>query len=312
MAYHQVKSSSVLPPARTKKVKDDVIDEENTELDEPGAPPRTGPSRKYPWAILVVIALFVVAPFLSWYGTWFGRPLSDATMEEYLRDTARPRDVQHALAQVANHIERGDQSVKRWYPAVIGASGNASPQVRRTAAWVMGQDNQSEQFHSALSRMLGDQDSGVRHNAALALVRFGDAQGRPELIAMLQPTTLRSEVDGAVELVIREEGIPVDAGTLLMRIRQDDGRKTDVFSPGSGRVESIAVGNGARVNAGAELLTLSPDSEQVRNALVALYLVGRAEDVPAIQRYTRPLPGMPDAVQKQAVATTEAIRERNP
>ena len=52
---------------------------------------------RYPWAMLVVILLFVVLPFLSWYGTWFGRPLSDKQMAEYLDDKEKPRHTQQAL-----------------------------------------------------------------------------------------------------------------------------------------------------------------------------------------------------------------------
>ena len=92
-----------------------LIDNQPQSID--GTPEqRRGPSRKYPWAILVVIVLFVVIPFISWYGTWFGRPLSDAKMEEYLHDQSKPRNVQHALAQIGNRIMDGDQAVKRFYP----------------------------------------------------------------------------------------------------------------------------------------------------------------------------------------------------
>jgi len=122
------------------------------------------PRRKYPWAILVVIILFVVIPFVSWYGTWFGRPLSDAKMEEYLHDRNKPRNVQHALSQVANRILDGDQSVKKFYPDVVAASENPQPEVRMTAAWAMGQDNSYEDFHTVLQKLLEDTSPGVRLN----------------------------------------------------------------------------------------------------------------------------------------------------
>src|SRR6185295_9512706 len=83
---------------------------------------RLGPSRKYPWAILVVVVLFVVIPFFSWYGTWFGRPLSDARMKEFLHDRDKPRNVQHALAQLADRIIAGDQTAKSFYPDIIAAA----------------------------------------------------------------------------------------------------------------------------------------------------------------------------------------------
>src|SRR6476660_7425312 len=100
--------------------------------DEIPTPQAKGPHRKYPWAILVVVALFVIIPFISWYGTWFGRPLSDARMTEYLHDQNKPRNVQHALAQVGNRIIDGDQSVKRFYADVIATSQHQQPEVRMT------------------------------------------------------------------------------------------------------------------------------------------------------------------------------------
>ena len=270
-----------------------------------------GPSRKYPWAILVVLILFVVIPFLAWYGSWFGRPLSDAKMEEYLHDQNKPRNVQHALAQIGNRVISGDQSVKRWYSDVINASHHQQPEVRLTAAWVMGQDNTYQDFHSALSSLLQDPAPVVRHNAALGLVRFGDASARPELIAMLQPFTVRAETAGTVDLIVKEEGAPVVANAPLARTREPDGKTVEIRSPEAGRVETITVSNGGRVEAGSELMTLSPSTEQVWEALRALYVVGQPEDIAYMQRYTRPVGSMPDRIQKQATSTLEAIRDRS-
>ena len=271
---------------------------------------RRGPSRKYPWAILVVLILFVVIPFLAWYGSWFGRSLSDAKMEEYLHDQSKPRNVQHALAQIGNRIIGGDQSVKGWYSDVIAASHHQQPEVRLTAAWVMGQDNTYQDFHSALLALLADPNSGVRHNAALGLVRFGDSSARAELIAMLQTFTARADSAGTVELIVKEEGAPVVGNAPLARVHQPDGNTVEIRSPEASRVESIAVANGGRVEPGSELMTLSPSTEQVWEALRALYIVGQPEDIPYVQRYTRPVAGMPDRIQKQALSTIEAIRER--
>jgi len=269
-----------------------------------------GPRRKYPWAILVVLALFIIIPFISWYGTWFGRPLSDARMTEYLHDQNKPRNVQHALAQLGNRIIDGDQSVKRFYADVIATSQHQQPEVRMTAAWVMGQDNTYEDFHSALRSLLEDSSPGVRHNAALGLVRFADSSGRSELIAMLKPYAVRAERAGTVELIVKEAGVAVAANAPVARIRHDDGNVIDVHAPEAGRVESIPVANRARVEGGADLMTISPSTEQVWEALRALYMIGKPEDIPDIQRYTRPIATMPDSVQKQAVSTIEAIRER--
>ena len=42
-------------------------------------------------------------------------------------------------------------------------------------------------FHETLLKMLSDSSPMVRGNAALSLVRFGDATGRPQIVALLQP-----------------------------------------------------------------------------------------------------------------------------
>jgi len=287
-----------------------VIDDQILEDDAPQTPQRARPSRKYPWAILVVVVLFVVVPFISWYGTWFGRQLSDSQMESYLNDQNKPRNAQHALAQLGNRIIEGDQSAKRWYVSVISASQHPTAEVRLMAAWVMGQDNTYQEFHSALLPMLQDPQPGVRHNAALALVRFNDSAARPELIAMLKPTTLRAEGDGTVEFMVKDEGTPVAGKSPLARIKQADGRIIEMRAPEAARVEALVVADGSSVSAGSDLITLSPETEQVWNALVALYIVGQPDDVPYIQRYTGHLPGIPERINKQALSTLAAIRER--
>jgi HEAT repeat protein len=86
-------------------------------------------------------------------------------------------------------MERGDPKVAQWYETVAQLSEHSGPQVRVTAAWVMGQDSTSELFHNTLLQMLGDDEVLVRRNAALSLVRFGDDEGLNELRAMLAPDT---------------------------------------------------------------------------------------------------------------------------
>ncbi|HWP43203.1 MAG TPA: HEAT repeat domain-containing protein [Blastocatellia bacterium] len=287
-----------------------MIDEHSIDDDAMHRPDPQPQRRKYPWAILIVVAVFVIVPFISWYGTWFGRPLSDSKLEEYLNDREKPRNVQHALAQIANRIIDGDKSVEKWYPGVIAAAGSETPEVRLTAAWVMGQDNTREEFHAALRSLLEDPHPGVRHNAALALVRFGDASGRPELVRMLNPTRLQAPTAGTIEFILEEEGTPVATGAPLARIKGDDGQTSELHAPEDGRIDLLVVADGSRVEAGREVLVLSPSTDQVWEALRALYLVGRMEDIPHIERYARGVPGMGDRIQKQALAAIEAIRAR--
>jgi hypothetical protein len=277
-------------------------------LEEPSLPARPRERRKYPWAMLVVAGLFIIAAYFSWRGSWFGRQLSDDDMQQYLHDTEKPRNVQHALSQISDRMAMGDGSVRKWYPDVISASQHQLPEVRSMAAWVMGQDNKNPDFHAALTPMLGDWHPGVRHNAALALVRFKDRAARPELIAMLKPTILRAEVGGTVELIIKEDGIAVGRNAPLARIKQSDGQIIEARAPEEGRIDFVSVRDGATVEAGSELMTLSPSGDQVWESLRALYCIGQLEDIPFIERYTRMIPGMPDKVQKQAASTIEAIR----
>jgi hypothetical protein len=260
--------------------------------------------------MVIVAALFVIVPFLSWYGTWFGRELSDEQIETYLNDEEKPRNVQHALNRIVERMEKKDQSVRRWYPKIMSLAGHSIPQIREYAVWAMGHDNTSEEFHSRLREMLADEDAIVRGTAALWLVRFNDASGRPELVRMLTPVTVRAEDGGTVELIVEEEGSPVIRDAPLARIKRDDGQSVEIRAPQASRVETILVTDEGRVEAGAELMVLSPATEQVWEALRALYLVGLMEDVSFIERYARPLPGVPDYVQKQATDTLEAIRSR--
>ena len=282
-----------------------IEDEERPALEE--IPLR----RRIPWPMLLVAGLFVIVAFLSWYGSWFGRPLSDSQIESYLKDQEKPRNAQHALAFIASRMKEGNQLMSRWYPSVITSSAHTTPQVRLTAAWVMGQDNSSREFHSALLPMLGDSDAGVRHNAALSLVRFGDPAGRGELTGMLESHTVCAATAGTAELIVDDEGIQVAPGAPLVRIKQDDGQTREIHAVEEARVELLKISDGVRVEDGSELVVLAPSTEQAWEALRALYIVGGQDDIRFIERYARPFAGLPDRIQKQALATIEAIRTRD-
>ncbi len=267
------------------------------------------PRRKFPWAILVVVAIFIIVPFISWYGTWFGRPLSDSQIEEYLHDAGKPRRVQHALWQLGERITNGDQSVKKWYPAIIETVRHPAPEVRSFAAVAMGQDNSIEEFHQALLELLKDPVPIVRHNAALQLVRFADSSGRMELTAMLKPSSIKAETAGKAALVVKE-GAAFAQGAPILRIKQADGAVFEVRAPEAGRLERLFVSEGADIKEGDELATVYPEIEQVESALRALRLVGGPDDIPAVQVYTRGVAGMPDRIQKEAAITAADIRAR--
>ena len=63
--------------------------------------------------------LIVLMPFLFWWNTWFGRPLSDAKLDEYLKDEKHPRHIQHALVQLGERMAKGDAAAPQWYPEVV-------------------------------------------------------------------------------------------------------------------------------------------------------------------------------------------------
>jgi hypothetical protein len=262
--------------------------------------------------ILILAVLFVLAAFLTWYFTWFGRSLSDADITTYLADQQHPRRVQHALLQVQERIARGDANVRQWYPQVVRLAGDSETEFRLSAAWVMGFDNRAQEFHQALLGLMKDAEPIVRRNAALSLLRFGDATGRDELRAILQPYALEAPTSGVVESSLKE-GSPAARGSLLIRLRQADGATVEVRSPLPGRVERLAAPTGAIVAAGETLLTLTSDEESVWESLRGLSLVGDKDDLTVLEQYERgtaPGPQRADRIKKQAALTAKAIQSR--
>jgi biotin carboxyl carrier protein len=252
--------------------------------------------------------LIVLMPFLFWWSTWFGRQLSDKQVNEYLADEKHPRHIQHALVQLGERIARHDSAAARWYPDLVRLAAHPVEEVRNTDAWVMGQDTSAAAFHEALLKMLLDSSPMVRGNAALSLVRFGDAAGRSQIVALLQPAVIAAPVGGRV-VDADKPGTAIHQGGLIAKL-QDAGRITEVRSPIAGRIRSLSVSVGSTVAPGAEVATIDPASEQVWEALRALYLIGQPDDLPAIRTYERSLPEIPDHLRQQALLTDQAIRSR--
>ena len=257
------------------------------------------------WILLLAI-LFVVATFLAWYFTWFGRELSDADITKYLNDEKNPRHVQHALNQIQSRMERGDSSAKTWYPQLVTLSGNPETEFRLTIAWVMGFDNQSTEFHEALKKLVNDQEPLVRRNAALALVRFNDRSGHDEVFAVLSTYPVRAPASGVIASSLKEEA-NVSRTTLLGRIEETDGKIVEIRSPLQGRINKILKPNGAKVSTGDEVMNLNSDEASVFQALRALAIIGKKEDLPQIQSYTS---SASDRVKEQAQLTIKAIEQR--
>jgi hypothetical protein len=269
---------------------------------------KPGMSRTQKLLFFLVAWLICLMPFLFWWNTWFGRKLSDQQLNEYLHDTKKPRHIQQALVQVGERITRQDATAKQWYPDLVRLAGDPVEEVRNTDAWIMGQDATGAGFHEALLKMLNDPSPMVRGNAALSLVRFGDASGRPQIVELLRPAQITSPQSGRIVDADRP-GTSIHQGGLIAKMQYGQEQTAEIRSPIPGRIRSVA-GTGANVAAGAKIAVVDPSTEQVWEALRALYLVGQLDDLPAILPYERDLPDISNDVRQQAVETEKAIRGR--
>jgi len=242
----------------------------------------------------LVAWLIVLMPVLFWWGTWFGRPLSDKQTSAYLTDEKHPRHIQHALVQLGQRMGRRDPSAKRWYPDLVRLASHPVEEVRNTDAWVMGQDTSGAAM--------------VQGNAALSLVRFGDASGRAQIVALLKPARIIAPIAGQV-IDADKLGTAVHQGGLIAKVRGGE-QTAEVRSPIGGRIGAVTVAIGAHVDAGNELATVEPGAEQIWEALRALYLIGQVEDLEAVRLYERESREVSDRVRQQAILTEKAIRER--
>ncbi len=231
-------------------------------------------------------------------------------MSQYLSDTSVPHKTQHALAQLSDRMGRGDGTVRRWYPELVVLAGDKEPQLRAMTAWVMGQDSHSEEFHQILRRLVDDPAPLVRWNAALALTRFGDAAGEPQLRAMLEPFTLTAPRAGRIEFRLKERDA-VQSGSIVARISYASGvNPMDVLSPVAGKVARLAANDGAEIAGGDAIAIIDPGETQVFETLRALALIGDSECLPQVERYASVVPGMSERVRRQALLTAQAIRQR--
>ncbi|MFZ0640634.1 MAG: HEAT repeat domain-containing protein [Candidatus Acidiferrales bacterium] len=276
--------------------------------------PASSTSRRQPlnnrwtYIILALTLLFVMMPFLFWRATWFGRPLTDAQLADTLQPKSNPHDIQHGLSQVSDRIVQHDPTVKNFYPQVIALSSNAEAPIRAMAAWTMGQDNHSPEFHAALLPMLNDSDLTVRRNAALALVRFRDASGHDVIVGMLKAAAVDSPLAGTLRTRLKP-GQTMNPGTLLAHIETPSGER-EVRSEIPGTLARWLIQDGANVTAGEHLAAVWPSDDEVWEALRALYLIGEPGDLDAIAPYARGGGDAPPQIAEQARLTMQEIRAR--
>jgi biotin carboxyl carrier protein len=276
------------------------------------SPPKAAMAKKWLVAILVLTFAFVLMPFLLWYMTTFSRPLTDAELATYFTDSVHPRRAQHAMSQVADRIMSPNaairESAKLWYPQVVKSAVQGSDELRVTAAWVMGQDNQSPEFHAALLKQLTDANPMVRRNAALSLVRFADSSGHHVIAGMLAPYEMLASRSGTLATRLKPDDV-INPGTLVAHIAAT-GESVEVRSEVPGTIRQWTVPDGTSVQSGQPILIIDPSPEMVWESLRALYLIGQTSDTPAVDRYARGIAGMAPQIQQQAMLTTKAISTR--
>jgi len=278
------------------------------------APAKAGMAKKWLVAIMVLMFAFVLMPFLLWYMTTFTRPLTDQDIASSFTDVQHPRRAQHALSQLADRIVSPDPayraSARRWYPEILRLAAQGSPELRVTAAWVMGQDNQADEFHTALLDQLTDDNPMVRRNAALSLVRFGDSAGHDIIAAMLHPYVMAAPRSGQLKIRLRP-GDVIHPGTLVGRIVVAE-QEIEMRSEVPGTIRQWLPADGSAIGSGQPMLVIDPDVEMVWEALRALYLIGRPDDLRAVIRYTGVMKDIPPQVRQQAELTEKAILTREP
>lgn len=283
--------------------------ENGNDLGQPAAKPGVA-RRRTSLPIMILAVLCALATFLTWYFTWFGRGLSDTDISTYLADENHPRHVQHALLQIQERLEKHDTSARQWYPRIVQLAGDPETEYRLTAAWVMGFDNRSDEFHQTLLQLLHDSEPLVCRNAALALVRFNDSGGRGVLLATLRPYPVTASTAGIMTSTL-SEGSLVSRGTLLARISRADNVVIEVRSSLPGRINKIAATPAAALGSGDTILTINADANSVWEALRGLALIGQAEDLSEIERYARGVDSLPDRIKQQAALTAQAIQSRS-
>ena len=276
-----------------------------------GAPlkPKRSMSRTQKLLFFATGWLIVLMPFLFWWNTWFGRHLSDQQLTEYLHDDKKPRHIQHALVQLGDRMSHNDAAVKQWYPDLLRLAANPVEEVRNTDAWVMGQDTSGVDFHEALLKMLQDPSPMVRGNAALSLVRFGDASGHQQIVSLLQPAQITTPTGGHIMDADRP-GTAIHQGGLIAKLAPGGSSPAiEIRSPIAGRIRSVPQ-TGANLAPGTVIAVVDPGTDQVWEALRALYIIGQVDDLPAIRPYERDLPDISNDVRQQALETEKAIQSR--
>src|SRR5262249_11921118 len=98
----------------------------------------------------------------------------------------------------------------------------------------------------------------------------------------------------------------VNPGTMIAHIGD-----REVRSPIPGEVRSLEKNEGAAVQAGGGPAQLGGGQKHTWGGVRGAVLVGSKDDLEDVQRLTRPMSGMPQAVLRQAQETAKAIESRD-
>jgi multidrug efflux pump subunit AcrA (membrane-fusion protein) len=112
----------------------------------------------------------------------------------------------------------------------------------------------------------------------------------------------------AIGTTIREGGVVAKISTTVFA---DGTGVIELRSPITGRLRTLSAQRGKTVHPGEVIATIDPGTEQVWEALRALYLIGQPDDLPTIRPYQRDVPDVSNDVRQQAVETEQAIRKRS-
>ncbi len=239
----------------------------------------------------------------------FMRQLTESELTHSLHDAAKPRHIQHALVQLGERRYRQPANASvPWYPELVRLASHPVEEIRTTDAWVIGQAPTTPDLHQTLLKLLNDSSFNGRSNAALGLVRYGDAAGHAQILAMLQSAQVIANSNARVTAVATA-GDPIRAGTMVVRV-ESAGQSTDLRAPITGTLAHVLVKAGDTVNPGMPVADVTPGTDQVWEALRALLLIGTPDDLPTVRPWERETRGIADRVRQQATETEKAILGR--
>ncbi len=259
-----------------------------------------------PILILLAVWIFALVPLLFVRTEWFGRPLSDQQIGEYLH-AEQPYLVEHALAQIGDRMARRDNSVTIWYSDLVRLAGHPSPDVRALDATVMGSDSRHQAFRDRLHSLLEDPSRLVRFRAALALARLGDPSGHAEIVNGVQPWTIAAPDSGKVGELARP-GAWVKQSTTVARMEVANGTK-NLLAPVNGRVSAVAYNPSDFVPREYEILRIDPAPDVIADVLTGLAAVGGREDLALVSELGSRT-SLPERVRQQAAFAAYSIRTR--